>query len=276
MSRSDPIDAQLEHLTPSSFLHHQESALLRELTASTEPAQRLKPGAPSLVTLPHLLAHLQAMARNVQSGIRPCVPEELRRQVEQLIALPGFAPFEIVQEVTVLRRCIIRGWLKAGARASRNEGVTILDEVLDQLTLAVLERWTEAEQRTFKVLDRVSDVIAQSRHLPELLAGLARLLRDAARGAKWVTLWLKEENALVQKVAWGLEVPEGGTVRVRLPKGLDTAKTPAPSQPSTHPSWEGLGPLLLSRQEPEEGPSVLFPITHEGHLLGLARVGHGS
>ncbi|WIG97916.1 HAMP domain-containing sensor histidine kinase [Myxococcus sp. SDU36] len=273
MPSSDSADIQLEHLTPSSFLHHQEGRLLRELGASAGPERHEGRDAPSPLALPRILAHLQTVVRNIQGGAQPCVPVELRRHLEQRVALPDFSLRDAVREVTVLRRCIIRGWLKTGVRAPRSEGVTILDEALDQLSLAVLDCWTEAQQRTLKALDRVSALIAQSRHLPELLAGVARLLAETGSHARWVTLWLKDGAALVQRAAWGLDLPEGAA-RVRLPKELDMAGADAGPHTTAPSSWQDLGSLLLTRQGPEEGPSVLLPILHEGQLLGLARVGH--
>lgn len=205
---------------------------------------------------------------------------ELSQEVAERHALDrlkeGFDLGEVVNELSLLRDCILRIW-QEGLETTNGHGAEhqILTRAVDQAIGASVDRYTEARDRMLRALDRVSASALKARDLDGLLEQLVEAFQEEVTSVDTVAILLRDGDVLRVRAARGHEADSSigfvigdgfvGTIAAeRRPRELGSAAT---------------DPLLAHCEAiRSQGTKALYgvPLIEGGELVGVAYMGSST
>jgi PAS domain S-box-containing protein len=188
----------------------------------------------------------------------------------------GFDLGEVVNELALLRDCILRLWQESLETADRHGAEhQILTRAVDQAIAASVDCYTEARDRMLRALDRVSSTALEARDLDELLEQLVETFQEEVASVDTVAILLHDGDVLRVRAARGHEadpsigfvIGDGfaGTIAAeRTPRLLRCAAT---------------DPLVSDSEAiRSQGTKALYgvPLIEGGELVGVAYMGSST
>lgn len=259
------------------------SAVLRAqraeiLSCWEDEARRVASAAhlPSPQLLDHIPPLLDRVAELVEREEQPtggAAPEAMAHQHALARLEEGFDLAEVIQELSLLRDCILARHASAGYPALEVAESRTLHRALDRAISASAVRYTHTRDRVLRVLDRISATALEAGDLDELLQQIATAFREEVPAVDTVVVLLREGERLVTRATLGLEgAPQGG-LSVRLGEGF--AGTVAVEGRAIELASAASDPLVRSEGLKVAGVKALYglPLVADGEVIGVAHMG---
>jgi PAS domain S-box-containing protein len=260
------LSARLQELTP-------------EILADWEREVRALPAArglarPLLVDhMPDLLVQITQMASALAQNRIPRPPEHTvdLHAIERLSV--GFDLREVVAEYAVLRATITRHLYQMQSASDLPLALAILDQAIDASIAASVDRFTSAQERTLKALDRIATASLESKSLDELLHRLLRIFLEVADAVDTAVILLREGDVLRVRAAVGLEEELLLGFSMRIGEGF--AGTVAATKKPLCLRSAGTDPLVRSPVIHDKCIKALWgvPLVQHGRVIGVAHMG---
>jgi PAS domain S-box-containing protein len=187
----------------------------------------------------------------------------------------GFDLGEVVNELSLLRDCILRLWHEsletADAHGAEHQ---ILTRAVDRAIAASVDRYTEARDRMLRALDRVSSTALEARDLDELLEQLVEAFEDEVTSVDTVAILLRDGDVLRVRAARGHEADSS----IAFVIGDGFAGTIAAERTPRQLRCAATDPLNDSEAIRSQGAKALYgvPLTEAGELVGVAYMGSST
>ncbi|WP_395834264.1 GAF domain-containing protein [Archangium violaceum] len=273
-----------------------------------ERAVRLLPSTrglpyPRLGThLPLLLDRMAGMMEALHQGAEPGALAETP-ELDALERLDlGYDLEEASGEYSALRTSILRLYAEHLERTAPGALAALLWELerfngaFDELVAAAVARHARARERTFQVLERISQAALGTEDLDVFLPKLLRVILESTTAVDSVTLLLREGDLLRARASVGLEelVTSGFSIRLgegfcgriateRRPMALRSAATAPQVKAGVFRSQGTRGLYGVPLMQGEEvlgvammGSRTVFEFTQEDMLLFRAMVGRAT
>jgi PAS domain S-box-containing protein len=250
-----------------------------QILALWEGAVRHLPSArelskPALLDSVPLL--LDAIARVISE--RSVAPNEVPRDLVEKHAYDrldtGFDLAQVVAEYSLLRYAIVELWERAHAPFVDRDASLILHLAIDQSISLSVERFTEAQLRAGRALDRIATASLESHDLDDLLRRLLDVVLETMPAVDTAAILLREDGDMLRvRAAVGLErevelgfslrIGEGFAGSVAAKRGPILLKSPADD------------PLMKSQILRERRIRALYgvPLIEGATVIGVAHVG---
>ena len=259
------------------------SAVLRAqraeiLSCWEDEARRVASAAhlPSPQLLDHIPPLLDRVAELMEREEQPTqgpAPDAMAHQHALARLEEGFDLSEVIQELSLLRDCILARHAAAGLPALEVAESRTLHRALDRAISASAVRYTHTRDRVLRVLDRISATALEAGDLEELLQQIATAFREEVPAVDTVVVLLREGERLVTRVTLGLdETPQAG-ISLRLGEGF--AGTVAEEGRAIELASAASDPLVLSDGLKVAGVQALYglPLVADGEVIGVAHMG---
>lgn len=205
--------------------------------------------------VPQLLERIARVVRGVHTGERESLGDLPDiHALERLVA--GYDLHTAARELGDLRDTILALWEREAAGAITIQEVRRLDQAIDELLAASVDRFALARERTLRALERVSSVTWEAGDLDGFLQQLMAVVVETVAAVDAVSLLLKDEHDVLH---------------LRATIGLDAAH----ARGFSVPVGQGFAGQVARRREPlrvrdaAKDPSVLLPAIREQGIRAL-------
>lgn len=242
--------------------------IVRELPRATRPFQ------PRLADyIPALIDRIADLVDESAAGATLEPQSEAEEHHSRNGLQDGFDLTQAIIEFSILRSCILQLWRVAAGRAEESREVRILNQAIDVAMVASVGRYAETQDRTLRVLDRISSTALAAIGLEELLQKLAVAFRDEMPAVDAVTILLREGDMLTVRAAAGLEEEAAVGYSLSIGEGF-SGKVAAENKP-LHLRSAASDPLVRSRVIRALGIRGLYgvPLTDGTKVIGVAHMG---
>lgn len=258
----------------AAFLRAHRAEILREWETVVRALPRARElDRPALLDhLPPLLDRIAEMAEELARGGSPTLPSaEAERHAHDRLD-EGMDLAEVVAEFALLRDCVLRLYDRE-RRDEAHAGVLVLNQAIDLVVAASVERYIEARDRTLKALDRISAAALESSSLDELLQRLLRVFIEITAAVDTAVILLREDDRLRVRAAVGLEEDVARGFSLRVGEGF-AGRIAAEKTPLQLPA-AATDPLVKSEILRARGVRALFgvPLVAGGDVIGVAHMG---
>jgi PAS domain S-box-containing protein len=250
----------------SEILEHWERAVRRLPTARELAHPVLLDSVPQL---------LDAMARAIAA--RTLTDHEVPEDVIESHAFQrldtGFDLPQVVAEYSLLRDGILDLWGRETVPAPERLASRILHRAIDQSIAVSVARFTDAQSRAARALDRIATASLESQNLDDLLRRLLIVVLETMPAVDTTAILLREEDVLRVRAAAGLDREiELGFV-VKMGEGF-AGRVAAERRPILLRS-AATDPRLKSQVLRQRGIRALYgvPLIEAGTVIGVAHVG---
>ncbi|MFL5351046.1 GAF domain-containing protein [Archangium sp.] len=255
------------------ILEHWERAVRQLPSTQGLPYPRLGGHLP--VLLDRMARRMEALHQGREHGELAETPE--LHALERLDL--GFDLEEVSAEYSVLRTSILRLYGEHLERTAPGELATVLWELerfnrsFDELMAAAVSRHARARERTYQVLERISQAGLGTEDLDTFLPRLLRVMLEATTAVDSVTLMLREGDVLRARASVGLEELVRADFQVRVGEGF-CGSIAARRRPMELRS-AATSPLVKSGAFRRQGTRGLYgvPLMQGDEALGVAMMG---
>jgi signal transduction histidine kinase len=185
----------------------------------------------------------------------------------------GFDLGQVVAEYSLLRDSILELWERERMPLSEKGATRILHRAIDQSISLSVERFTDAQIRTARALDRIATASLESHDLDDLLRRLLLVVTETMPAVDTAAILLRTGDALTVRAAVGLEreVELGFSLKV----GVGFAGKIAAERRPVLLKSAATDPLVKSQVLRDRAVRALYgvPLIENGMLLGVAHVG---
>jgi signal transduction histidine kinase len=225
--------------------------------------------------LPDFIADLAIYVDDLRQGKDNAPPDE-NPQIHALERLEvGYDLAEVVEEYSVLRRCITELAFSRHTPALRSGELPRLHEAIDMAISTSVTRYTEARERTLRALDRISSAALVHHDVESLLPGTLDAFLETTAAVDTVALSLREDGELRIRAAFGY--PEPGPVGALVTPPHFSARVEKLRAPLFISDACG-DPEIKGSPTCAPGTRALYgvPLILGGELLGVAVMGSRS
>ena len=189
--------------------------------------------------LPEFIEELAEYVGDIRTGQEPVPPD--RPHIHALERLEnGYDLAEVVEEYSILRRCITELAAQKHAPALRSAELPRLHEAIDQAIALSVVRYAESRERTLRALDRISSAALVHHDVESLLPRILDAFLGTTASVDTLALALREEGRMRVRAAvgfpdpvpLGMEAPENGFVAAIERQRSPLLVRDADSQPS--------------------------------------------
>jgi PAS domain S-box-containing protein len=250
-----------------------------QILALWEAAVRRLPSArelskPALLdSVPQLL---DAIARAISE--RGLAESEVPRDVVEKHAFDrldsGFNLGQVVAEYSLLRSAILELWERANVPLAERGSSLILHRAIDESISLSVEKFTQAQLRTGRALDRIATTSLESHDLDDLLRRLLAVVLETMPAVDTAAVLLREQgDSLRVRAAVGLEREVECGFSMRIGEGF--AGTIAATRKPVLLQSAGDDPLVKSPVLRQRGIRALYgvPLIEGSTVIGVAHVG---
>lgn len=231
--------------------------------------EQLTDHIPQIVQSIAVIGSALAMGRD-ERGFHTKPAQHGQRRLEE-----GFDLWQVVDEFSMLRQCMLRLWDRDSANRLRSDAPLILNRAIDRVISVSIDQYTTAHNRSLHALDRISQVALESRSLDELSNGLLRALVETLPTIDIVMLFLRESDHLKLRATRGVELDRACAIPIgeafvghevgqeatqRRPQEIGSAVSAALLR---HPALRDTRVLALHG----------VPLIDAGEIIGVVQVG---
>ena len=231
----------------------------------------LPPASPltSVALLDHIPELLDDIVDAVASGPALAEVGVARRHADARLEM-GFDIGTLVQELSMLRRCIWRVGARAGVQS---EVLQALDVAADAAIATSVARFAEARERTLVAIDRISTASLESQDLRELLDRLLRVFMETTAAVDTAAILLVEGDRLHLRATVGLEEELARGFSLRLDEGFagEVARERKPRELRSAYLDESIKSEVLRDKQVQALYGL--PLVHGDQLIGVAYMG---
>jgi PAS domain S-box-containing protein len=268
--------AQQEHraapLAKFILTHKPQILTLWEEAVRRLPTARELPQPVLLDSVPQLLDSIvQAIADRVTPE-KDVPPQFVEAHAFQRLDT-GFDLGQVVAEYSLLRDAILELWEREPLSFLDRSAARILHRAIDQSISLSVERFTQAQIRAARALDRIATASLESQDLDDLLRRLLMVLTETMPAVDTAAILLRRGDRLVTRAAVGLErdVERGFSLEI----GEGFAGRIAAERRPLFLKCGATDPLVKSEVLRERGVRALYgvPLIDNGEVVGVAHVG---
>jgi PAS domain S-box-containing protein len=244
-------------------------ALWEEAVRRLPTAQEL-PKPVLLDSVPQLLDSIaQAIADRVTPD-KDVPPQFVEAHAFQRLDT-GFDLRQVVDEYSLLRDAILELWEREPVLD--RSAARILHRAIDQSISLSVERFTQAQIRAARALDRIATASLESQDLDDLLRRLLLVLTETMPAVDTAAILLRADDALKVRAVVGLEPDLEHGFSVKIGEGF-AGKIAAERRPLFLKS-AATDPLVKSEVLRARGVRALYgvPLIDNGEVVGVAHVG---
>jgi PAS domain S-box-containing protein len=255
------------------ILEHWERAVRQLPSTRGLPYPRLGTHLP--VLLDGMARMMEALHQGREHGALAETPE--LHALERLDL--GFDLEEVSDEYSALRASILRLYAEHLECTAPGELATVLWELerfnrsFDALMGAAVSRHARARERTFQVLERISQAALGTEDLDTFLPRLLRVMLEATTAVDSVTLMLREGDVMRARASVGLEELVAAGFQVRMGEGF-CGRVAAERRPVELRS-AATSPQVKTGAFRSQGTRGLYgvPLLQGEEVLGVAMMG---
>ena len=222
--------------------------------------------------IPELLDELADIADEVASEL----PDAARFETARRHALDrlgeGFGVAAVVQEMSILRDCMLRVWEREHAGGDIGD-LRALNLAIDRAIEASVSRFAEARERTLAGMDRIATATLEAANVDELLRRLLDVFMQTTPAVDTAGVLLAEGDRLRLRAAVGLEDDLEAGFSVALGEGfvgVIAAERASRTLRSAYTDDLVKSPMMRKR-----GVRALYgvPLIHADQVIGVAHMG---
>jgi signal transduction histidine kinase len=185
----------------------------------------------------------------------------------------GFDLGQVVAEYSLLREAILELWEREAMPLTDRASMRVLHRAIDRSISLSVERFTQAQLRTARALDRIATASLESHDLEDLLRRLLVVMTETMPAVDTAAILLRSGDVLRVRAAVGLErdLELGFSLKV----GEGFAGTIAAERRPLLLKSAAADPLVKSEISISRGVRALYgvPLIENGTVLGVAHVG---
>jgi PAS domain S-box-containing protein len=185
----------------------------------------------------------------------------------------GYDLGQVVIEYSLLRDSILRLWEKTSPPRPERTGYRVLHRAIDDSISLSVDKFTNAQARAQRALDRIATASLESHDLDDLLRRLLLVLIEMIPAIDTATILLRDADLLRVKATVGLEgeLEQGFVVKI----GDGFAGTIAAEGRPMALRSAASDPLVTSPVIRERGVRALYgvPLVDRGAVMGVAHIG---
>lgn len=211
------LAASVEPRRLADFLreHREEILALWEEQVRKIRAARTLDRPALLDHLPEFLEELAEYVGEIRTGQDPVPPDRPRIHALERLEV-GYDLAEVVEEYSILRRCITELAAQTHAPALRSAELPRLHEAIDQAIASSVVHYAESRERTLRALDRISSAALVHHDVETLLPRILDAFLGTTASVDTVALALRDDGAMRVRAALGFPEP--------VPLGLETPR----------------------------------------------------
>lgn len=258
-----------------SFIRRFRSEILVEwkgIARRTIPVAHDLPPVALVDHIPELLDELADIADEVASEHPDAGKFETARRHALERLGEGFGVAAVVQEMSILRDCMLRVWEREHTAGSTGD-LRALNLAIDRAIAASVSRFAEARERTLAGMDRIASATLEATDVDELLRRLLDVFTTTTPAVDTAAVLLAEGEVLRVRAAVGLEgeVEHGFS----LAFGEGFAGVIAAERRSRALRSAYTDDLVKSPMMRKRGVRALYgvPLIHAGQVIGVAHMG---
>lgn len=185
----------------------------------------------------------------------------------------GFDLAQVVLEYSLLRDSILRLWEKEGSSPAARSGYRVLHRAIDDSISLSVDKFTSAQARAARALDRIATASLESQDLDDLLRRLLQVLIEMIPAIDTATILLRDGDLLRVKATVGLDGELDGDFSVKIGDGF-AGTIAAEGRPMALRS-AATDPLVVSGVIRARGVRALYgvPLVDGGAVMGVAHIG---
>ena len=165
--------------------------------------------------LPEFLDELAEYVGEIRTGQDPVPPDRPRIHALERLEV-GYDLAEVVEEYSILRRCITELAAQKHTPALRSAELPRLHEAIDQAIASSVVRYAESRERTLRALDRLSSAALVHHDVDSLLPRILDAFLGTTASVDTVALTLRDDGAMRVRAAVGFPQP--------IPLGMETPR----------------------------------------------------
>ncbi|HVR62134.1 MAG TPA: GAF domain-containing protein, partial [Polyangia bacterium] len=273
MPNTHAEDQEAGQILSSFILAHKDDIL-----SHWKDAVRILPQAralPEPVLLDSLPQFLDALAAEISRRAEP--DDEWPRRLVEAHVLDrlnaGCDLDQMVAEYALLREAILNRCQQAGLPAASPDEDRRFHRAIDQAISQSVQRFTDAQMRTARALDRIATASFASKDLDDLLRRLLAVLVESIAAVDTAAILLRSGDALQVRAAVGLG--RAAEIGLTMNIGEGFAGTIAAEKRPRLVRSAADDPLVKSPLLHARGVRALYgvPLTEGGAVLGVAHIG---
>jgi len=236
------------------------------------PTARELPKPALLDSVPQLLDAIAAAIDERASGESEIPPHFVEAHAFHRLD-SGFDLGQVVAEYSLLRDAILELWERETLPLSERGTTRILHRAIDQSISLSVERFTDAQIRAARALDRIATASLESQDLDDLLRRLLVVVTETVPAVDTAAILLRAGDVLSVRAVVGLERDAELGLSMKVGEGF-AGKIAAERRPLLLKSADS-DPLVKSPILRARGVRALYgvPLIENGTVLGVAHVG---
>src|SRR5262245_52648569 len=255
-----------------AFLRRHRTEILAQWRnlAREIPVTKDLPGTSLIDHLPELLDEIATVSEQLLDDRTTAIPDAARRHALDRLGA-GFDVSAVVQELSLLRRCILMVWNREHERTGGE--IVALNLALDRAVAASVSRYAEVRERTLTAIDEISTAALEAPDLDSLLRRLLSVFKSTTPSVDTgAILLINSDGRLHLRALVGADRDPGLAFSLAVGEGF-AGKIARDLKP-------GIQAGQLARTAESElfgakGIRVLYgvPLIHGGRLIGVAHMG---
>jgi signal transduction histidine kinase/PAS domain-containing protein len=252
--------------------HNAQILALWERAVRRLPTARELPEPVLLDSVPQLLDSIvQAIADRVTPD-NDVPPKFVEKHALQRLET-GFDLAQVVAEYSLLRDAILELWEQEPISFLDRVAARVLHRAIDQAISLSVERFTHAQIRAARALDRIATASLESHDLDDLLRRFLLVFTETMPAVDTAAILLRTDDRLTVRAAVGLEREVEVGFSLKMGEGF-AGKVAAERRPLFLKS-AATDPLVKSDVLRERGVRALYgvPLIENNAVVGVAHIG---